>query len=527
MVQYDLTRFSQQWKPGQAQPGATSRGGRTSLAAPADGSSTDGPRAVPVPRPPSPRMLTPDQAYFFQKQQHGRPQPLPRTPLGPFQQAARLRIVPNASNDTAAVSTGELRPDRLPAGTPEEAERLHDEVAFLKQLMRVYDEHPAQGGGGRSGGYSRPTSRSSARGVGSPREGRARLGEPKQWQRPSSSSGHHNDYGPPQHLGARMGGPFSYRDTSPRVGQVGLSELKSRLGSSALAAGGPAAAGIAPAPHFTDSVHYTRPEDADLTAHNVTALARAAAQAGVVPAFAGSGGDGGGGGGGFQSNAVRFAVTMAERLEQTDGIKSGAPSTEGVYTCLAVLREMVGLVGPLGSTLQNIHDALQLCLLSPHHYSDGIMLDDKESPAHARGGNTAFERHAAATHGRVPFFVLVRKLEEATAALRRERDTALEEVARNNADLANLEEQLSTAKASLNVKSATIDKLMREHSELEAELLQAKEVTRKEEHKYDVLQSECVSMTRDFLVTTARLEEDVEQLRLRQKGMEADDADDK
>ena len=121
---------------------------------------------------------------------------------------------------------------------------------------------------------------------------------------------------------------------------------------------------------------------------------------------------------------------------------------------------MVALVGPLGPVLQNVHDALQLSLLSPHHYSDGMFLDDGESPVMRTSTDAALERHAAATRGRVPFFVLVRKLEEAAAALRSGRDTALEEVARNVTDLSNLDEQLATAKSSLQTKTATIDKLV-------------------------------------------------------------------
>jgi chromosome segregation ATPase len=107
----------------------------------------------------------------------------------------------------------------------------------------------------------------------------------------------------------------------------------------------------------------------------------------------------------------------------------------------------------------------------------------------------------------VPFFVLVRKLEEAAAALRMERDTALEEVARNQVDLTNLDEQLTTAKSQLQVKTATIDKLVREHASLEAELVKAREVTRKNEANYELLQAECVMLTREFLGNTQKLEE--------------------
>ena len=107
----------------------------------------------------------------------------------------------------------------------------------------------------------------------------------------------------------------------------------------------------------------------------------------------------------------------------------------------------------------------------------------------------------------------VRKLEEAAAALRLERDNALEEVERNQTDLGSLEQQLATAKTLVQQKSATIDKLMREQARFELELKQAREVTAKEEHKLEVLQNEFSHMTRDFLGTTNKLEEEVDRLR--------------
>ena len=128
-------------------------------------------------------------------------------------------------------------------------------------------------------------------------------------------------------------------------------------------------------------------------------------------------------------------------------------------------------------------------------------------------------RVLAAAAGRVPFFVLVRKLEEATAALRLERDTALEEVGRNKVDLRNLEEQLSTARAQLQGKTATIDKLVREHTALEEELAKAKEAP--SEAKYEALQHEATMMTRDFLTRTLELEQELEQMRARVRAAEA------
>jgi hypothetical protein len=41
-------------------------------------------------------------------------------------------------------------------------------------------------------------------------------------------------------------------------------------------------------------------------------------------------------------------------------------------TCLEVLHEMLPLLGPLAPVLQNVHDALSLCLLSEQHYTDGL-----------------------------------------------------------------------------------------------------------------------------------------------------------
>ena len=42
---------------------------------------------------------------------------------------------------------------------------------------------------------------------------------------------------------------------------------------------------------------------------------------------------------------------------------------------------------------------------------------------------------------------------------------------------------------------------------------QPREVTKREEHKHDVLQAECISLTREFLVNTQRLEGEVDKLR--------------
>ena len=219
---------------------------------------------------------------------------------------------------------------------------------------------------------------------------------------------------------------------------------------------------------------------------------------------------------------MRFAVKLAEQLEQTSALKAASPSTEGCYTCLAVLREMMPLLGPLAPVLRNVYDALMLCLLSQNYYTDGTFMDDPSSPARwgpAADEQRAFENVAAAA-GRVPFFVLVRKLEEATAALRLERDTALEQVARHQIDLRQLDDQLATAKAQLQGKTATIDKLVREHAQLETDLAKAREAP--SEAKYEALQQEAAMMTRDFLTRTQELEAELEVMKSRVKLAEAE-----
>lgn len=460
-------------------------------------------------------MLTPDEAYFFQKQQHGKPQPSPR-----------------ASAYAGSMTAGSARPTRLSAnmsafpmrqpspagGAPaagsserhlddaEEADRLRAEVTALKHIMRAYDERPAQ----RSE-MPRPTSCGSASSrvsSGSPRNRLAAAGggsfgngDLRHWPPRPSTGG---SAAPMQSLGARAGGHgrFALRDSTPRYGQATLADLPSSRQQQW------------PPSRSEDGFESGSPGSL-----SSAALARAALDAGVVPAFATDTSDGGGLA--FQSNAVRFAVAMAERLEQSESIKGSSPSTDGCYTCLAVLREMVNLVGPLGPVLQNVHDALQLSLLSTHKFADGMFIDDDQSPTARKMADAALEKHAAATRGRVPYFVLVRKLEEAAAALRSERDQALEEVARNKADMSNLEEQLATAKSSLQTKMATIDKLMREHADLEADVQSARASTRKEEEKYEILQKEAANMTRGFINNTQRLETEMEQMRRKQKVLEA------
>ena len=54
---------------------------------------------------------------------------------------------------------------------------------------------------------------------------------------------------------------------------------------------------------------------------------------------------------------------------------------------------------------------------------------------------------------------------------------------------------------------------VREHAQLAEELAEAREHTKKENDKYEVLQSECAMLTRDFLANTMKLEAEVDRLR--------------
>ena len=110
----------------------------------------------------------------------------------------------------------------------------------------------------------------------------------------------------------------------------------------------------------------------------------------------------------------------------------------------------------------------------------------------------------------IAYFVKVANLEEGAAALRNERDLAIEEAARHQADVTDLEAQLEAAQAQLAAKTSTIDKLVREQSGLVAQLAAAQEATRLEEHRHNVLQAEAVKMNREFLSEVHRLEEGLE-----------------
>ena len=87
------------------------------------------------------------------------------------------------------------------------------------------------------------------------------------------------------------------------------------------------------------------------------------------------------------------------------------------------------------------------------------------------------------------------------------------QVARSQADLSNLDEQLAAANGQLQAKSSTIESLVREHKRLEVELTAVGERHRDQQHKYEVLQTEAAAMSRDYLGAMQRLEEQVEHLR--------------
>lgn len=98
-------------------------------------------------------------------------------------------------------------------------------------------------------------------------------------------------------------------------------------------------------------------------------------------------------------------------------------------------------------------------------------------------------------------------------ALQNERDDAMQELERTQVDVLNVDEQLGTARSQLQAKTTTIDKLMREQKVLDSALQTALARTKREEHRFDVLQAEAVSMSRSFLNNTQRLEEEVDRLK--------------
>jgi len=259
---------------------------------------------------------------------------------------------------------------------------------------------------------------------------------------------------------------------------------------------------------------------------NVCTFAHAALEVGVtwpllaVPSKAGSSAIP------FRSHALRFAVRLAEHLQRLDQPRQLSTKT-GCYASLDVLFELVPLMGPLAPMLSKVHDALQLCLLSEPRHSEQVDAAGASPPGGASDecaphGPPLSGASRERAHVRVPYFVLMRDLEEAAAALQLARDSVREGLSRSVTDIANLDEQLATAKAQLKVKTATIETLMRELGATESELKYARKATQHEEHKFDVLQSECATMAREFLASTTGLEEDLDRLRTQAAAREED-----
>ena len=215
MVVAESSRSGQQWHPSTSQ--YTINADRTSLSG---GRRPATPRDVKLSQP----MLTPDDAYFFQKQQRGRPQAAPRAPtrLGPRPMFVTSAVPATARSAAPIAAASDSRQPLHASAGPEEAERLHDELSALRLLMRGYDEAPSLFmPGGRAGEPLRPSSRGSPR-----RADYAGVGvDPNKWQRPSSSAASGG-----RSLSARTGGPsrFAFRESTPRAGQSSLSELPSR-----------------------------------------------------------------------------------------------------------------------------------------------------------------------------------------------------------------------------------------------------------------------------------------------------------
>jgi len=221
----------------------------------------------------------------------------------------------------------------------------------------------------------------------------------------------------------------------------------------------------------------------------------------------------------YTSSAVRLAVKLVEELEVAERATGGAPSTDSCAASLRVLHELCPLLGPLEPALRRVISSLEICLYSPERDdADGGGAADGggggegegEGGGGGGGGGATAAAAAAARLSGVAYFVKVANLEEGAAALRNERDLAIEEAARHQADVTDLEAQLEAAQAQLAAKTSTIDKLVREQSGLVAQLAAAQEATRLEEHRHNVLQAEAVKMNREFLSEVHRLEEGLE-----------------
>ena len=356
--------------------------------------------------------------------------------------------------------------------------RLHQELDDLEQLVRCYDEMPSAGRERTDALQPLPAA--------SQQHSSHSTTASRLWKRPDSLA-----------TGARLSctSAFAARERSARTGSVDFASLPSR---------------------FNGSMHSTA-MIAPSAASASTSLAESAAVAGVACAF-------GVGvsssnyiqarpaiGFPFQSDAVRFAVALAERLGAGEAHRSSAASAEACHTSLEVLHDIIPLLGPLKPVLHDVHQTLCLCLLTKGR--EGSEALGKPESREERLHREARERAPASTEGRLPYFVLTRQvmparrlarrpcvllgpcarpcwfaqagspiwvqcacaqLEETVTALRLERDNALDDVRRTHEDVANLDEQLATAKAQLHTKTSTIDKLVREHASLEGELRVAK-----------------------------------------------------
>ena len=129
----------------------------------------------------------------------------------------------------------------------------------------------------------------------------------------------------------------------------------------------------------------------------------------------------------------------------------------------------------------------------------------------SRGDGAHGLEHAPALR-RVPYFILIEKFGDELQSMRHERDEALEEAARNSIDLSSLEEQIATTNEQLQTKTQTIEKLVAEHKALESELSKVQSVTRSQDKRYEVLQVECASLTREYLRRMRELERQVDRL---------------
>ena len=334
------------------------------------------------------------RGLLFQKQQsRGSSRQSPRVP----QQAPLQLLSPRVRSEMQQQQGYNGSPVGARSSSVENnVHKLRDEVADLRHLMGTYSEHhPSSNVHSRRHSLdgtsppplpshlARPPTTGSA-GSGMPPTDATIASSARAWTRPVP--------------------PFALRDQPPRGGNFGLSELPSRFEpppSSMLSA-------------YTDASEFGREgQGHHLEPLDDAVLARAAAESGVSPAFAGVASKLPGSGNiTFQSHAVRYAVTLAERMQATDSAKSGAPSTEGCYTCLEVLREMLPLLGPLAPVLSNVHDALQLCLLSEHHYEAAYadQLNESSSSTSARkmrrNQRAAAHQQKLQGRGRVPYFVL-------------------------------------------------------------------------------------------------------------------------